>query len=114
MKAKTHYLKEDNHYEVYFTYEDYYGGETFRSFSKMQKDGEVPNMESKCGTLVGWLYSHYWGTLERIDIMELRRKPTRAEIRQFIRDCNNCVKGNAIELHGERLKMQRDSERFFL
>lgn len=91
MKATTHFRNGGNHYFVYFSYEDYYGGETFRTFDEMMKEGIPDNEESKCGTLVGWLESRYWGSLERIDIIYLDERPTISQVKDFIRHCYDVI-----------------------
>ena len=87
MKIKRQFRNEENRFEVYFCYEDYYGGTKFGSYEEMMSEGEMPNLENRYGTLVGFLHSHYWGTTERIDIMNLRGKPTISEIKEFIINC---------------------------
>lgn len=93
MKARTKYRNGENTYEVYFCYEDYYGGELFRNYDDMMKEGDIPNEEG-LGCLVGWLHSFYWGSYERIDEMPLRERPTIAQVRKFITDCKNFAKSD--------------------
>ena len=52
MKARTKYRNGENAYEVYFCYEDYYGGNLFRNYDDMMREGDVPNEEGT-GYLVG-------------------------------------------------------------
>lgn len=91
MKARTKYRNGENAYEVYFCYEDYYGGNLFRNYDDMMREGDVPNEEGT-GYLVGWLHSFYWGSYERIDMLELKGRPTVAQVRKFIIDCKNIIK----------------------
>lgn len=88
MKARTFFQNGDNIYEIYFTYESYYGGTLYRSYQEMVDDNEIPNCEAKYGTLVGWIHSFLYGVHERIDIMYLDGKPTIEEVEAFM---NNCV-----------------------
>lgn len=87
MKHRSKFRNEENTYEVYFTYEDYYGGTKFRSYDEMQKSEELPNIENSHGMLVGWLHSFYWGTTERIAVINLHRRPTISEVKEFMREC---------------------------
>ena len=50
MKCKTQFRNQENRYEIYFAYEDYFGGTKFRSYDEMQEQGEVPNIENNNGT----------------------------------------------------------------
>ena len=52
MKCKTQFRNQENRYEIYFAYEDYFGGTKFRSYDEMQEQGEVPNMENNSGRCV--------------------------------------------------------------
>lgn len=107
MKATTHYLNGDNHYKVYFMYEDYYGGERFRSFDEMQAEGDVPNSEGKCGTLVCYLHSYYWAVTERVEIMPLAKRPTVSEVKKFMESCFRFLdedKAKQVKLSGDVLK----------
>lgn len=87
MKIKRQFKKGENRFEVYFCYEDYYGGDKFGRYEQMIEEGEIPNLENLHGTLVGFLHSHYWGTTERIAIMDLKRIPSLSEVKGFILDC---------------------------
>lgn len=87
MKARSKFKNGENRYEVYFAYEDYYGGTKFRSYDEMQEKGEVPNEENNHGMLVGYLHSFYWGTTERISCINLNRRPTISEVKEFMREC---------------------------
>lgn len=87
MKAKTFFKNGNNIYEVYFTYESYYGGTQYRTYQEMINDGEVPNCEAKYGTLVGWLHSFTYGVEERIDIMYLDKEPTIEQVTRFMNHC---------------------------
>ena len=88
MKHRSKFRNGGNTYEVYFTYEDYYGGTKFRSYDEMQeKSEELPNIENSNGTLVGWIHSFYWGTTERISSLDLHGKPTISEVKAFMREC---------------------------
>lgn len=40
MKARSKFKNGENRYEVYFAYEDYYGGTKFRSYDEMQEKGD--------------------------------------------------------------------------
>ena len=37
MKCKTQFHNQENRYEIYFAYEDYFGGTKFRSYDEMQE-----------------------------------------------------------------------------
>lgn len=87
MKHRSIFRNGENRYEVYFTYEDYYGGTKFRSYDEMQKSEEIPNIENSNGTLVGWLHSFYWGTTERISVLNLHGRPTISEVKAFMKEC---------------------------
>ena len=89
MKHRSKFRNGENRYEVYFAYEDYYGGTKFRSYDEMQKEGEIPNIENNHGMLVGYLHSFYWGTTERIDCLNLSGRPTISEVKKFIEECYN-------------------------
>ena len=89
MKYMDYYKNGENVYCVYLTYEDYYGGDTFRSYAEMQKYGDLD--EGQHGTLVGWIYSHYWGSAERIDTLNLQGRPRIAEVKQFVENCRTCL-----------------------
>ena len=89
MKHRSKFRNGENRYEVYFAYEDYYGGTKFRSYDEMQKEGEIPNIENNHGMLVGYLHSFYWGTTERIDCMNLSGRPTISEVKKFMQECYN-------------------------
>ncbi len=87
MKHRSKFKNGENRYEVYFAYEDYYGGTKFRSYDEMQEKGEVPNEENNHGMLVGYLHSFYWRTTERISCINLNRRPTISEVKEFMREC---------------------------
>lgn len=91
MKCKTQFHNQENRYEVYFAYEDYFGGTKFGSYDEMQKYGDIPNIENSNGMLVGYLHSHYWGCTERIDMINLKGKPTISFIKSFIQSCYDCL-----------------------
>lgn len=118
MKARTHFLNGDNHYEVYFAYEDYYGGEKFGTYDEMLKNGELPNNETECGYLVGYLHSFYWGCTERIDMLELKGKPTISQVKKFMESCYNCLKTDGLGHKKEDKRMSRynkeDAEYYYL
>ena len=71
MKCKTQFRNQENRYEIYFAYEDYFGGTKFRSYDEMQEQGEVPNIENTNGMLVRYFNSYYWGTTERVDMINI-------------------------------------------
>ena len=83
MKCKTQFRNQENRYEIYFAYEDYFGGTKFRSYDEMQEQGEVPNIENTNGMLVCYLHSHYWGTTERVDMINLNGIPTISLVKDF-------------------------------
>lgn len=108
MKAETHFVNGKNHFKVYFSYEDYYGGEIFNSFDDMQKNGTPYPPEGRKGTLVGWLYSYYWGgNPERISILPLNMRPNASQVKAFMRRCLASVNANAKKITGETLKTLR-------
>ena len=87
MKCKTQFRNQENRYEIYFAYEDYFGGTKFRSYDEMQEQGEVPNIENNNGMLVCYLHSHYWGTTERVDMINLNGRPTISFVKDFTKRC---------------------------
>ena len=89
MKHRSKFRNGENRYEVYFAYEDYYGGTKFRSYDEMQEKGDL---EDGHGTLVGWLHSFYWGVTERIDCLNLTGRPTISEVKQFMKECYNVLR----------------------
>ena len=91
MKFRSQFTNGTNNYEVYFAYEDYYGGEKFGTYDDMVREGEIPNLENKHGMLVGYIHSFYWGTTERIDMLKLKGKPTTDEVKNFIKNCYNVL-----------------------
>lgn len=82
MKARYHFWNGENHYEVYFCYQPYYGGDEYGRYDDMVKSGEMEGY----GCISAFLHSFYWGTTELIDMKELSGKPTAREIREFIND----------------------------
>jgi hypothetical protein len=91
MKHRTKFGNNGCPYEVYFAYEDYFGGDKFGSYDDMQENGEIPNIENNNGMLVGYLHSFYWGVTERIDMINLKGKPTISEIKTFMEECYKCL-----------------------
>jgi hypothetical protein len=80
MKAKT----ETKNGYIYFAYEDYYGVQ-FGSWAAAEKNGEGPLY------LVGYFYSYYYYRNEPIDEMRLKSRPTIGAVKQFIKDCKECI-----------------------
>lgn len=87
MKCKTQFRNQENRYEIYFAYEDYFSGTKFRSYDEMQEQGEVLNIENTNGMLVCYLHSHYWGTTERVVMINLNGRPTISFVKDFMKSC---------------------------
>lgn len=106
MKARTYFQNGSNRFEVFFVYEDCYGGDWFTSYDTMQKNGNLPNIETKYGYLVGFLRSFYYGVTERIDDLELLERPTTSQIKAFMKSCFDCVSTDeTIIIHPNLLKL---------
>lgn len=89
MKHRRKFQNEENRYEVYFAYEDYYGGSKFGTYDELQREGDIPNVENNHGMLTGFLHSFYWRTTERIDSINLKGRPTISEVKKFMEECYN-------------------------
>ena len=85
MKART-IIRSDgfNPCKIFFTYEDYYGTR-FGSYAELKKDGDGPRY------LIGYLYSYYCDGEEPIYEIELRRKPTMKQVKEFITKCKKII-----------------------
>lgn len=86
MKIKT--KLKDKPCVVFFAYETWNGCycEYFGSYDEALKNS--------CGysiTLTGLLRNHYYGCTERIDEVDLKNKPTVAQVKKFIKDCYRIV-----------------------
>lgn len=69
---------------IYFVYEDY-DGLRFDSYNEMKQEGRKPF------SIYGYHYSYYYGNEEPIDELELSRKPTTKQVREFISRCKQII-----------------------
>lgn len=69
---------------IYFVYEDY-DGERYNSYAEMKRYGRKPF------SVFGYHYSYYFGNEEPIDELELSRKPTAKQVREFITRCKEIM-----------------------
>ena len=69
MKHRSKFRNGENTYEVYFAYEDYYGGTKFRSYDEMQEKGDFSDNDNDDGMLVGYLHSFYWRTTSESQVL---------------------------------------------
>lgn len=69
---------------IYFVYEDY-DGERYNTYAEMKRYGRKPF------SVFGYYYSYYYGNEEPIDELELSRKPTTGQVREFITRCKKII-----------------------
>ena len=84
MKARTRFSNGENRCEIFFAYEDY-GGSRYKSYEEAKRKGRRPLY------LMGYLYSHYWGSTEEIDEVQLIRRPTTSQVKRFITHCKDVI-----------------------
>lgn len=73
---------------VNFAYETWNGCycEYFGNYDEAEK-----NSNGYSVSLTGFLNNYYYGCNERIDYIDLKNKPTTAEVKQFIKECYRIV-----------------------
>lgn len=85
MKSKTYFIKNDNSFEVFFTYEDYDGEEIFGTWDELVKSGLFDVSGEGC--ISCYMRSYLWGVTELYDYIYIDGKPTIADLRKFIGSC---------------------------
>lgn len=80
MKAKTRYNNADGGGYVFFCYEDDRGN-AYGSYDELERYGRPPYV------LIGYIYSHYFGGSEALDIMDVPTRPTLQEVKKFMKGC---------------------------
>ena len=88
MKATTQTGVGINRCSLYFCYEDYNGDFGFTSYADAQEQlGEDVY-------LTGFLHNYYYNCTERVDSIRLTERPTVQLVKQFIRQCKQCLNDN--------------------
>ena len=92
MKSKTYFIKGDNRFEIFFTYEDYEGEEQFGTWDELEKSGLLEFYGE--GFLSCYMHSHLYYCTELYDGIEFDHKPAIKDIRKFITDCISGIEQN--------------------
>ena len=85
MKAITKMGAGINACTLYFAYEDWQGNWGFNNYDDAHKQlgAEV--------YLTGFVHNHYYNCTERVDSIQVPRKPTIKMIKQFINNCKQIL-----------------------